>query len=116
MQKSIRPDIIAQIGTGPDARRSSWTRNGRSPVDGKPGDADLQQMHAYNVQFGAQRSFLIYPKVGTEADVEGRFLQGEALPPSFDHNCGMVFLELFDGEYLRHDLGKHVMEMLTCLS
>jgi len=83
------------------------------PNNGKPGDADLQQMHAYNVQFGARRSFLLYPKVGNIADVRGKFSQGEALQPSFNHNCGMVFLELFEGDKLRRDLGKDLVAMLT---
>ena len=113
MQKSIRPDIIAQIGKGPDQERVVMDTKWKIPGDGKPGDADLQQMHAYNVQFGARRSFLLYPKVSTTADVRGRFSQGEALAPSFDHNCGMVFLELFDGDKLRHDVGEDLVAMLT---
>ena len=113
MQKSIRPDIIAQIGTGPDHERVVMDTKWKVPGDGKPGDADLQQMHAYNVQFGARRSFLLYPKVGNQVDIQGRFFQGEALQSSFDHNCGMVFLELFDGNKLRSDLGKELVEMLT---
>jgi len=113
MQKSIRPDIIARIGTGPDHERVVMDTKWKIPGDGKPGDADLQQMHAYNVQFGARRSFLLYPRVGNQVDIQGRFIQGEALQPSFDHNCGMVFLELFDSNKLRNDLGKELVEMLT---
>jgi hypothetical protein len=70
-------------------------------------------MHAYNVQFGAQRSMLIYPKIGSEVDVEGHFSKGEALPPSYDHRCDMMFLELFKNEKLRRDLGKDVIERIT---
>lgn len=70
-------------------------------------------MHAYNVQFGARRSFLLYPKVGNQMDIRGRFLRGEALQASFDHKCGMIFLELFDGNKLRKDIGKELVEMLT---
>jgi 5-methylcytosine-specific restriction enzyme subunit McrC len=113
MQKSIRPDIIAQIGTGPDYERVVMDTKWKIPGDGKPSAADLQQMHAYNVQFGARRSFLLYPRVGTKADVQGRFSRGEALQPSFDHNCAMVFLELFEGDKLRRDLGKNLAAMLT---
>jgi len=113
MQKSIRPDIMAQIGTGPDHERVVMDTKWKIPNNGKPGDADLQQMHAYNVQFGARRSFLLYPKVGNIADVRGKFSQGEALQPSFNHNCGMVFLELFEGDKLRRDLGKDLVAMLT---
>ena len=113
MKKSIRPDIIAQIGTGPDYEWVVMDTKWKIPGDGKPGDADLQQMHAYNVQFGARRSFLLYPRVGNPLDTQGRFFQGEALQPSFDHSCSMVFLELFDGNSLRKDLGKELVEMLT---
>lgn len=113
MQKSIRPDIIARVGTGPDHERVVMDTKWKIPGDGRPGDADLQQMHAYNVQFGARRSFLLYPRVGNQVDIQGRFSQGEALQSSFDHNCGMVFLELFDGNKLRNDLGKELVVMLT---
>jgi 5-methylcytosine-specific restriction enzyme subunit McrC len=85
----------------------------RIPHDGTPGDADLQQMHSYNVQFGARRSFILYPKIGNQVEVQGRFSQGEALEPSIDHNCGMLFLELFEGNKLRSDLGKGLVKMLT---
>lgn len=113
MQKSIRPDIISHIGTGPDLERIVMDTKWKIPRDGKPGDADLQQMHVYNVQFGARRSFLLYPRVTAKAGVRGRFVHGKALPPSFDHNCGMVFLELFDGDKLRRDLGQDLVAMLT---
>jgi 5-methylcytosine-specific restriction enzyme subunit McrC len=113
MQRSIRPDIIAQIGTGPDHERVVMDTKWKIPEDGRPGDADLQQMHTYNVQFGAHRSYLLYPRVGNHGDVQGRYFLGEALQPSFDHNCGMVFLELFDGDKLRSDLGKDLVAMLT---
>jgi len=113
MQKSIRPDIIADIGTGPDYERIIMDTKWKIPSDGKPGDSDLQQMHAYNVQFGARRSFFLYPKVGNQMDIQGRFSQSDALQSSFDHNCGMVFLELFDGNKLRSNLGKDLVSMLT---
>ena len=105
MQKSIRPDIIAPIGTGHGHEQIIMDTKWKIPGDGRPGDADLQQMHAYSVQFGARRSFLLYPRVSAKADVRGRFIHGEALPLTFDHDCGMVFLELFDGNKLRRDLG-----------
>jgi hypothetical protein len=113
MQKTIRPDIIAHIGTGADLERIVMDTKWKIPGDGKPGDADLQQMYAYNVQFGARRSFLLYPRVTAKAGVRGRFVHGKALPPSFDHNCGMVFIELFDGDKLRRDLGNDLVAMLT---
>jgi hypothetical protein len=46
--------------------------------------------------------------------VDGHFTKGDALPPSYDHHCGMMFLEIFDGEKLRRDLGKDVINRLTC--
>ncbi len=116
MQKSIRPDIIAQIGTGPSHERIVMDTKWKIPSNGKPGDADLQQMYTYNVQFGARRSFLLYPRVDTKADVRGGFSKSEALSPSFDLNCGMAFLDLFDGDKLRRDLGKHFIDRLLSSS
>jgi 5-methylcytosine-specific restriction enzyme subunit McrC len=112
MHKSIRPDIIAHIGSGPDCEKIVMDTKWKIPGDGKPGDADLHQMHAYNVQFGARRSFLLYPKVSAQADIRGRYSQGEALQSSFNHNCNMIFLELFDGDKLRRDLGKNLITKL----
>jgi 5-methylcytosine-specific restriction enzyme subunit McrC len=113
MQKSIRPDIIAKIRNGPDQEKVVIDTKWKIPGDGKPGDADLQQIHTYNVQFGARRGFLLYPRVSANTDVRGRFVQGDALPPSFDHNCSMVFLELFEGNKLRRELGKDIVAMLA---
>ena len=48
-KKDIRPDIIAQIDTGSNCERVVMDTKWKIPGDGKPGDADLQQMHAYNV-------------------------------------------------------------------
>lgn len=50
MQKSIRPDIIARIGTGLDHERVVMDTKWKIPGDGKPGDADLQQMHAVGIE------------------------------------------------------------------
>lgn len=112
MQKSIRPDIIARIGTGSSSEKVVMDTKWKIPSDGKPSDGDLQQMHAYNVQFGAQRSFLIYPKVDTQVNIQGKYFQGKALQPSFDHQCDMVFLEMFDGDKLRRDLGEGLISIL----
>jgi len=113
LQKSIRPDIIARINTGSDYEQVVMDTKWKIPSDGQPSDADLQQMHAYNVQFGARRSFLLYPRVGNQVDIQGRYSQGKALQSSFDHNCDMFFLELFEGDKLRCDLGKDLVTMLT---
>jgi 5-methylcytosine-specific restriction enzyme subunit McrC len=113
MRKSIRPDIVAQIGSGHDCEMIVMDTKWKIPGNGKPGDADLHQMHVYNVQFGANRSFLLYPRTDTKSDVRGQYAQGEALP-SFDHTCGMVFLKLFDDDNkLRRDLGQDLINMLT---
>lgn len=113
--KTIRPDIIAQVSTESGSKCIVLDTKWKIPYNGKPSDADLQQMHAYNIQFGACHSYLIYPKVNTMTDLEGRFFRGEALPQSYDHQCGMFFLELFDKDRLRRNLGQDIIERITCL-
>ena len=66
MRKSVRPDIIAQIGTGSKHDLIVLDTKWKIPGDGRPGDSDLHQMHSYNVQFGARRSLLLYPRVSAK--------------------------------------------------
>ncbi len=113
MKKTIRPDILATIGQGLDCEKVVLDTKWKIPSDGKPSDSDLKQMHAYNIQFGAKRSFLIYPKIGIASDVYGSYIQGNLLPPSYAHNCGMAFVDLFDGNKLRKNFGVEIIEMIN---
>ncbi len=113
MRKSVRPDIIAQIGTGSKRERIVLDTKWKIPGDGRPSDSDLHQMHSYNVQFGARRSLLLYPRVSANCDVRGMFAKAEPPLDAFDHSCGMVFVELFDGDKLRRDLGDHLITRLA---
>jgi len=72
--------------------------------------------NSYNIQFGARRSFLLYPQVSAKCDIRGTFTKAE--PPfnnTFDHSCGMMFVELFAANRLRRDLGDHVITRLAHL-
>ncbi|MCX6339406.1 MAG: restriction endonuclease [Candidatus Aureabacteria bacterium] len=113
MQMSVRPDIIAQLSIGSVHERIVLDTKWKIPGGGRSGDSDLHQMHSYNVQLGAQRSILLYPRVSAQRDVEGTFAQ--AAPPleAFAHYCGMMFVELFDGEKLRRDLGDDLITRLA---
>lgn len=113
MRKSIRPDIVAQIGAGPVHERIVLDTKWKIPADGRPADSDLHQMHTYNVQFGARRSLLLYPRVCAKGDVRGTFAMAEPPLHAFDHACGMLFIELFDGDKLRCDLGDDLIAKLT---
>lgn len=114
MRKSVRPDIIAQVGTAAAKRElivldTKW----KIPGDGKPNVSDLHQMHSYNIQFGARRSLLLYPRLSGKRDIHGVFSQAEPPLDAFDHSCGMLFVELFDGDKLRGDLGEALIAKLT---
>jgi len=78
MRKSVRPDIIAQIDSGSKRERVVLDTKWKIPGDGRPADSDLHQMHSYNVQFGARRSFLLYPRVSAQRDVQGAFAKNRA--------------------------------------
>lgn len=113
MRKSIRPDILAEVGDGFRRERLILDAKWKLPGDGTPADSDLHQMHSYNVQFGARRSLLLYPRVSARGDVRGTFVQAEPPLEAFDHGCGMLFIELFEGDKLRRDLGDAIMNKLV---
>jgi 5-methylcytosine-specific restriction enzyme subunit McrC len=113
IRKSVRPDIIAQIGTSSKRERIILDTKWKIPGDGRPSDSDLHQMHSYNVQFGARRSLILYPRVSAKCDIRGTFAKAEPPLDAFDHSCGMVFVELFDGNKLRRDLGDQFITRLA---
>ena len=53
---------------------------------GKPSDEDLRQMFAYNIQFGASRSILVYPDCGASRHEPQKF-KSSAACPEYEHSC-----------------------------
>jgi 5-methylcytosine-specific restriction enzyme subunit McrC len=115
MRKSIRPDIIAQIGTGSKRERIVLDTKWKIPGDGKPADADLHQMHSYNVQFGSRHSLLLYPRVSAQADITGKFSKAEHLVSGFAHSCSLLFIDLFADDKLRRDLGEDIIAKISSI-
>lgn len=98
MRKTIRPDIVAELGVPGERDRLILDTKWKLPKDGKPADSDLKQMYAYNLEFGAKQSFLVYPRTGPEHDVVGLFGQGGQPSAPTGHGCGLWFVDLFDGD------------------
>ena len=117
MRKYIRPDIIAYVGSGQGQDRMVLDTKWKVPRDGKPGDSDLHQMHAYNLQYGASQSWLLYPEVSESKRIHGRFADSPFSGAIARHGCGMMYLNLFAGEALRRDLGEDIIaQLLDCVS
>jgi hypothetical protein len=73
-------------------------------------------LYACNIQFGARRSLLLYPRVSPVRGVHGSFVTAESPHQTVEHSCGMVFLDLFDGDKLRRDLGDEIIATLLAQS
>lgn len=96
--KTIRPDIIIIF----DIEEEKKGKQRTCIVDTKwkvvqsdsPGDGDLKQMYAYNVQFGATQSILLYPFVG-QKNIGPCSYQKSPLLGDFQHCCELFFTDLF---------------------
>ena len=110
--RHIRPDILVTL-RGPEGAHETVVLDTKwkLPTAAHPDDADLKQMYAYNRQFGANRSFLIYPRVDARDDVGGRF-ESPTHDPAASHGCGMWFVNLFEGGELTKKVGAQVLERL----
>jgi 5-methylcytosine-specific restriction enzyme subunit McrC len=112
--RGIRPDIVVTWGDGGPACSAILDTKWKTPKARHPDDVDLKQMYAYNLQFGAQRSYLLYPHTTGDTNVDGHFVPTSVLG-DLDHSCGMWFVELFDGGRLRSDFGSAVLERLLAV-
>lgn len=93
-QKKLRPDIWIQKGKQNYILDTKW-KVLKKP---QPSDEDLRQIYAYNHNFEATKSLLIYPDVfGWGKQQAGTFaaplwVAGQAQP----HQCELVFLPIVD--------------------
>lgn len=110
--RHIRPDLLVSL-PGPDGQRETVVLDTKwkLPATDYPDDSDLKQMYAYNLQFGAVRSYLLYPRVGDRADVSGGF-EPPAHDDGFAHACGMWFAPLFEGDRINRRLGHDLLARL----
>jgi hypothetical protein len=71
-------------------------------------------MYAYNIQFSASQSLLLYPRTSGACDVQGRFEQPVHLSEIGDTSCRMCFVELFDKEnkLLGEKMGNEIIDRL----
>jgi len=86
----------------------------KTPRDGRPDDSDLKQMYAYNLQFGASHSYLLYPQTGEDTDIEGSFTP-PSNHPDLKHHCGMWYVDLLKDGKLRRDLGPSLFTKLLSI-
>lgn len=111
MRKSIRPDIVIDHEGHRFVLDTKW----KVPSDGRPSDADLKQMYAYNLQFGSKHSFLIYPRVGTRTKTSGTFHPMHQDFGEHAHSCHLQYMRLFDssGKELDKNAGEEVLHLLN---
>jgi 5-methylcytosine-specific restriction enzyme subunit McrC len=110
--KKIRPDVVADFRIGEFRERVILDTKWKVPHDSLPEDSDLKQMYTYNLHFGGRRSALLYPRCDNR-DVATRkvYAPSTTLPPSYAHECGTYFVDLFDDhQRLRSDIGREVIE------
>ena len=113
MRKQIRPDIMIEDYRRYPCRKMILDTKWKLPEASKPNDADLRQIFTYNLHFGADRGALIYPRCFGEEGCHGAFAQSLALPPGYEHNCEMYYVELFDHEgNLARDTGVRMLQDL----
>lgn len=108
MTKTIRPDVVIEL---PDKRRLILDTKWKVPKDNRPSDSDLKQMYAYNLQFGAEKSILVYPRVEGVDHIQGAFKPTASLYGGHTHTCSLHFMELFtkDENVLDPSAGKHML-------
>ena len=114
--KTIRPDIMGEYKSldNKTTNRFIIDTKWKRPNDNLPEDADLKQMFAYNIHFGAQQSILLYPRVKGSHEMVGSYMKSEAVKKDFnDHFCSTYFIDLFtnDGK-LNKNAGDNLINFL----
>ncbi|MDH5719853.1 MAG: McrC family protein [Spirochaetia bacterium] len=97
--KTIRPDILGEYCTKKSSEKESFIidTKWKRPHDGNPTDDDLKQMFAYNIQFGAHQSILLYPDCDDRKQKNGFYGKSKAVAPEYaNHSCSTFYIDLFN--------------------
>lgn len=109
----IRPDIVVTMESNGGSRPVILDTKWKAPAAGRPSDADLRQMYAYNRQFGATEAYLVYPSTRGQEKTWGQYAREGGAVVAPPHGCGLWFINLFDETgHLNQDMGT---AMLDCL-
>ncbi len=110
--KRIIPDII--LTNKATETQCIIDTKWKIPRDNKPSDNDLKQMFVYNVQFGAERSCLVYPYTKQETQEPIAYADSKLIPGSPTHSCQMMFFNIFDNDKkLDRNAANQIYENLT---
>lgn len=109
---TLRPDLLVTIEQEGQPLRWVLDTKWKTLKHGRPDDADLRQIYAYNLHFGAAQGMLIYPKEQASLSVNHPFMPATftAIP---SHSCRLAFVSLFktDGSLNPH-IGQELLAEL----
>ena len=104
--KILKPDIVVE-GLMIEGKEETiiLDTKWKLPPDNKPSDSDLKQMFAYNENFDAKASYLIYPSNETK-QVTGTYNKKNT-------TCHLIFLDILGpGKKLNKEVGLGLMKEL----
>lgn len=86
----------------------------KMPTANRPADEDLRQMYAYNLQFGADEAYLVYPSNRGHCQTRGNYEPEQYQHTIHSHGCGLWFIDLFDEvEKLSSSIGDRMIAELA---
>jgi len=114
--RTIRPDIVGEYFSSNEQKTklfiidTKWKR----PYDGNPSDADLKQMFAYNVHFGAFSSILLYPECDERTPKMDPFDKSISIKKEYEkHTCSTFYMQMFDNDgNIKKDAGVELLNSL----
>jgi 5-methylcytosine-specific restriction enzyme subunit McrC len=113
--KTIRPDIVIDYTQNHISTKVIIDTKWKVLSCANPSAEDLKQMYAYNLHFGANQSYLVYPNVNNFTIKGGYFNKSAGVKKEYSkHSCDLLFVELFDDNgHLRDNLGSRIINNIV---
>lgn len=92
--KKIIPDIIFTYQKDGKEQKLIIDTKWKVIQQDRPSDEDLRQMYAYNLQFGATKALLFYPKTSQE-NLGAAAFEPLAHQLLLEHSCELYFADIF---------------------
>ncbi|MEX2336527.1 MAG: restriction endonuclease [Fulvivirga sp.] len=110
--RKIKPDIIIEKGNEKIVIDTKW----KIINNAQPSDEDLRQIFAYNIYWGVQKGFLVYPKTPDSPHTKsGIYHKGHQMGQP-NMSCQVLYVDVVKDERLNDRVGDELLEQCKVLT
>lgn len=106
--RKLRPDLIIEK----DGQRMVLDTKWKIIDNAQPSDEDLRQIFAYNIYWGVDKGFLVYPKTSASPSTSPGIYHKGHKNGNDNMSCQVLYIDVVRDGGINSEIGKEIIEMV----